>query len=101
MPTVRLTEVYTNNSFTSGDKKYELRQLYVNPDFVVSLREDNSTTVSLLNESLTEKLEGGHRFTKLRLSGQGSMSSDIVVVGSPDVIESKLSAPATKDILRG
>ena len=101
MPTVKLTEVYTNNSFTSGDSKYELRQLYVNPDFVVSLREDSTTTVSLLNESLTEKLEGGHRFTKLRLSGQGSMSSDIIVVGSPDVIESKLSVYTNKELLRG
>ena len=101
MPTVKLTEVYTNNSFTSGDKKYELRQLYVNRDFVVSLREDNSTSVSLLNESLTEKLETGHKFTKLRLSGQGSMSSDIVVVGSPDTIESKLSSATNKDLLRG
>jgi len=101
MPTVKLTEVYTNNSFTAGDSKYELRQLYVNPAFVVSLREDNSTSVSLLNESLTEKLETGHKFTKLRLSGQGSMSSDIVVVGSPDTIESKLSSATNKDLLRG
>ena len=101
MPTVKLTEVYTNNSFTSGDKKYELRQLYVNPDFVVSLREDDATSVTVLNESLTEKLETGHRFTKLRLSGQGSMSSDIVVVGSPDTIESKLSSATNKDLLRG
>jgi hypothetical protein len=101
MPTVKLTEVYTNNSFTSGDSRYELRQLYVNPDFVVSLREDNSTSVSLLNESLTEKLETGHKFTKLRLSGQGSMSSDIIVVGSPDVIENKLSVQSNKDLLRG
>jgi hypothetical protein len=29
------------------------------------------------------------------------MSSDIIVVGSPDVIENKLSVQSNKDLLRG
>ena len=100
MPVVRLTEVYMNNSYSSGDHRYELRQLYVNPDYVVSLREDNTVSVKLLNEHLSNKLDTGHRFTKLRLSGQGSATSDILVVGAPEVVESKLSTP-NRDILRG
>lgn len=100
MATVKLTEVFKQNRFTSNENKYSVRQVYVNPDFVVCLREDDQTTGILQEESasLPSGLDPRHQFTKVRMnSGQGSF--EITVVGDPDTIEGKLSNSSS--LLRG
>tara|TARA_R100001244_G_scaffold101156_1_gene75403 strand:+ start:112 stop:417 length:306 start_codon:yes stop_codon:yes gene_type:complete len=89
--TVKLTEVFKQNRFTSKDNKYKIRSVYVNPDFVVCLREDERTLQALKEDKrlLPDGLDTRHQFTKLHING-GHGSFDITVVGSPDVIEEKL-----------
>lgn len=101
MATVKLTELFRQNRFTSSDSAYKVRSVYVNPDFVVCLREDIQTLRVLKEEKgiLPDGLDSRHEFTKLHMnSGNGSF--DITVVGSPDVVEEKLAASETT-LLKG
>lgn len=101
MATVKLTELFKQNRFTSSDSAYKVRSIYVNPDFVVCLREDIQTLRVLKEEKgiLPDGLDSRHEFTKLHLnSGNGSF--DITVVGSPDVVEGKLAA-SENTLLKG
>ena len=101
MATVKLTELFKQNRFTSSDSAYKVRSVYVNPDFVVCLREDIQTLRVLKEEKgiLPDGLDSRHEFTKLHMnSGNGSF--DITVVGSPDVVEGKLAGSETT-LLKG
>ena len=101
MATVKLTELFKQNRFTSNDNKYNVRPVYINPDFVVCLREDVQTLKLLREERglLPEGLDARHEFTKLHINS-GNNSFDITVVGSPDTVEEKLSA-SEKPLLKG
>ncbi len=101
MATVKLTELFRQNRFTSNDNNFNMRPVYVNPDFVVYLREDIQT-LKLLQEgdsTLPEGLDSRHEFTKLHINS-GNSSFDITVVGSPDTVEQKLSA-SRNTLLKG
>jgi UDP-N-acetyl-D-mannosaminuronic acid transferase (WecB/TagA/CpsF family) len=91
MATVKLTELFKQNKFTSKDDRFNLRPVHVNPDFVVCLREDEQT-MGLLKENsdlLPDGMDLRHQFTKVYING-GHGSFDITVIGSPDSIEEKL-----------
>ncbi len=92
MATVKLTEVFKQNRFTSKSNGYEIRPVYVNPDFVICLREDEQTLRVLKedNDLLPDGLDGRHQFTKLHING-GHGSFDNTVIGSHDSIEEKLA----------
>ena len=101
MATVKFTEVFKQNRFTSKDDKYRMRSVYVNPDFVICLREDEQT-LKMLKEDvglLPDGLDPRHQFTKLHING-GHGSFDITVVGSPDTVEEKLKNSTSK-VLKG
>jgi len=101
MATVKLTELFKQNRFTSSDNQFKIRPVYVNPDFVVCLREDIQT-LRLLKEDkqlMPEGLDSRHEFTKLHINS-GNSSFDITVVGSPDIVEEKLAAK-TSSLLKG
>ena len=101
MATVKLTELFKQNRFTSSDNSYNMRPVYVNPDFVVCLREDIQTLRMLQegNSSLPEGLDSRHEFTKLHINS-GNSSFDITVVGAPDMVEEKLAAK-NNSLLKG
>jgi len=101
MATVKLTEVFKRNRFTSDNNQYNIRPVYVNPDFVVFLREDEQTTGVLQEDQglLPAGLDARHQFTKLRING-GQGAFEITVVGDPDTIEEKLSGTPSS-LLRG
>jgi hypothetical protein len=101
MATVKLTEVFKQNRFTSKDDKYKMRPIYVNPDFVICLREDEQTLKILKEDQglLPDGLDARHEFTKLHING-GHGSFDITVIGSPDAIEEKLKN-STSSLLKG
>ncbi len=95
---VKFTEVCNNGSLTTA-AEYTLRDVFVNPDHVVMIREDSR--IKRLNENgkLTSGLDINHRFSKLTID-RGQMGSEIVVVGAPDIVETKLKH-SRKAILRG
>lgn len=86
---IRLTEVCHNNALTT-QQNYTLREVFVNPEHVVMIREE--VRMQTLNEqgALPDDLRGDHRFTKLTIN-RGQTGTEIVVVGSPHSIETTLS----------
>ena len=97
MPLVKLTEVCHNNALTT-QQDYTLREVFVNPEHVVMIREE--ARMRTLNEQgfLPSELNVSHRFTKLTIN-RGHTGTEIVVVGAPDVLENSLNN--TKQLLRG
>ena len=94
---VKLTEVCNNGAVTTN-KIYSLREIFVNPEHVVMIREEKR--MRELNESgkVASGLDRAHQFSKLTIN-RGQTGTEIVVVGSPEVVENTLNS--TKGLLRG
>ena len=97
MGLVKLTEVCHNTTLTT-QQEYTLREVFVNPEHVVMIREESR--MRQLNEQgkLAKDLDGAHQFTKLTIN-RGHTGTEIVGVGAPHVIEGTLNQ--TKTLLRG
>ena len=90
MSLVKLTEVCHNTTLTT-QQDYTLREVYVNPEHVVMIREESR--MQKLNEqgALPTGLKATHQFTKLTIN-RGHTGTEIVVVGAPSMIESTLNS---------
>tara|TARA_R110002020_G_scaffold173191_4_gene363962 strand:+ start:1665 stop:1916 length:252 start_codon:yes stop_codon:yes gene_type:complete len=79
---------------------YTLREVFVNPEHVVMVREESR--MQQLNEQgmLPSELDKNHRFSKLIIN-RGHTGSEIVVVGAPEIIETTLNKNKVKQVLRG
>ena len=99
---VKFTEVCTSSAVTVG-QDYKLREVFINPEHVIMIRED--MRVKRLNESGMLKLSDSaklnieHRFSKLTIN-RGHTGSEIIVVGAPEIIENLLKEQE-RQILRG
>ena len=95
---VKLTEVCSNGAVTS-QQNFMLREVFINPDQVVMIRED--FRLKELNESglLKEGLSATHRFSKLTIN-RGQSGTEVVVVGAPSAVEEALKS-TDKQLLRG
>jgi hypothetical protein len=92
----KLIEVMQNSATT---KTYSLREVFVNPDFVVSLVPDTNTK-RLLNEGrLPEGINAAAEFTRVIIH-KGSSGQEMVVVGSVGDVRTKLYSNPT-NILKG
>ena len=94
---VKLTEIHHNNTLTTKSE-YTLREVFVNPEHVVMIREEMRMRQLNENGSLPENLDINHRFTKLTIN-RGQTGTEIVVVGAPDMVEKTLNN--NKQLLRG
>ena len=94
---VKLTEVCHNSALTTK-QDYTLREVFINPEHVVMIREE--ARMQQMNERglLPDGRNGNHKFTKLTIN-RGQTGTEIVVVGSPNVIESSLNKQ--KKLIRG
>ena len=97
MGLVKLTEVCQNKALTTTND-YTLREIFVNPEHVVMIREE--ARMRQINEQglIAENLSPNHRFTKLTIN-RGHTGTEIVVVGAPAIVEETLNT--TKQLLRG
>jgi hypothetical protein len=97
MKGIKLIELYEQP--TQQRDKWILREIIVNPDYVVCLRPDHRA-VSLLEEgSLPEGLDDRQQFTKIQMD-RGNGGLDIVVVGGLSLIEDKLNVQQ-RQLLKG
>ena len=98
MSLVKLTEVYHNNTLTT-QQDYTLREVFVNPEHVVMIREDKR--IRELNEQgkLHFDLHSEHIFSKLTIN-RGHTGTEIVVIGAPDIVEKTLNKNK-KQLIRG
>jgi len=80
---VRLTEVYEIPTIS----KYGMREVSINPEHVVALRQDYTAKQALTEGRMPEGLSGQADFTRVYLN-TGNLN--VVVVGTPGLIEEKL-----------
>ncbi len=89
MSIVKLIEV-SRSSNVINDAGYTLKEIFVNPEHVVCLREDHHTLKLLHEGRLPDHLDTRQKFTKVQMN-RGSTGLDIVVVGCPSTVEEKLN----------
>lgn len=94
---VKLTEVCNNGAVTTN-KNYSLREIFVNPEHVVMVREENRMRELNENGKVAAGLDRNHRFSKLTIN-RGQTGTEIVVVGSPEIVENTLKNHRT--LLKG
>ena len=93
---IKLVEVFESTSRSRDAKtSYCLREVYINPDHVVCLREDLSMKRKLEADMLPEDMNPNQQFTRVSLN-RGHSGIDLVVVGPPSAIENKLKTQILK-----
>jgi len=78
---------------------FSLREVFINPAHVVSMREDNFMKQHLREGRLPSDLDLRQDFTKIVLN-KGATGQELIVVGLPSLVESKLKG-GTKELLNG
>ncbi len=101
---VKLVEVSKNSSYsslgetTSQQAGYSLKEVYINPEHVVFMREDNKILTKISKTLLSEQLHPEQEFTTLRINA-GHSGMEVTVVGSLIMIQEKLNF--RKQLLKG
>ena len=88
---VSLVELFENTKVHSNQKNrtYDLREVFINPEQVVCLREDIQYQSLLTETKLPSGLNSEQKFTRIHLN-RGQSGIDVVVVGSPQQIQRKI-----------
>ena len=94
---VKLTEVCNNGAVTTK-KLFSLREVFINPEHVVMIREEKRMKELNENGKVASGLDGNHRFSKLTIN-RGQSGTEIIVVGAPEIVENTLKSG--KKLLRG
>ncbi len=92
----KLIEVMQNSATA---KTYSLREVFVNPEFVVSLVPDTNTKRLLSEGRLPEGLSLQTEFTRVTIH-KGATGQEMIVIGDIGAVRSKLFANS-KQVLRG
>ena len=95
---VKLVEVHSHHAVTSN-KSYTLREVFINPQRVVSMREDKGFQSLLSEGELPEGMSDSQIFTRIFLD-QGQGGHSIVVVGDPMSVDRVLNEGQAR-VLRG
>ena len=95
---IKLTEVCSSGALTT-DQRYTLREVLVNPEHVVMIREESSMRQLHEQGLLHAGLDSNHRFSKLTIN-RGHNGTDIVVIGAPESVEEQLKS-SSRQLLRG
>jgi len=103
---VQLTEISKNDKMSDTGKinragGYLLREIFINPNHVVCLREDTIFSRKLEEGDLGDTLDKRQRFTRVYMN-RGHSGLDVVIVGSPGSIQDKLGLKLdNKELLKG
>jgi len=91
---VKLTQI-KKDSFNM----YRIASIYINPKHIVFMSEEPQLRQELVEGKINLGLDKNITFTKIKIN-ESSSFSEIVVVGTPEMIESKINT-STKKLLRG
>ena len=89
----QLVEVYKIGN------EYRLREIYVNPEHIVAMRQDSRMSGRLEEGQLPHDLDEMQEFTKLYLD-RGQLGIDVSVIGDLQSIKGKLGLDK-KTLLKG
>ncbi len=95
---IKLTEVCLNGAVTTADQ-YSLREIFINPEHVVMVREEGRLRQLNERSRIAPDLSPAHRFSKLTLN-RGHTGTEIVVIGAPEMVEKQLKI-TQQELLKG
>jgi hypothetical protein len=104
---ITLTEVVERSTVTklnaqarsgSDSERYTLKEVAINPEYVVCVREDISMGKKMQEGLLPLGLDSRQRFTKVHMD-RGHSGIDLVVVGPPDMVEKTLFQKSERKVL--
>jgi len=93
---IKLTEIYqgpVEYDEKSGENisLFGLREIYVNPKYVVCIKEDECLQSKSKNGSLIEGLHSDMSYTQVTIHGLGQYSTNVAVLGTRDQIAERLA----------
>jgi hypothetical protein len=92
----KLTQVVENLSTS----EFILKTIFVNPDHVITIIEDDRIQNINSKRPLLEGLDQSHEFSRIAISSGGTQSRLITVVGSPESIMEALQNDK-RQLIRG
>jgi hypothetical protein len=92
----RLTEIYPLNH--QSGQQFGLREVFINPTSVCMIMSDSSLKTKLTEGTLPDGLDPRVEFSKVSIN-DGSHGRSLIVIGTPDMIESKMKN--TRQLLKG
>jgi len=101
---IKLVEICQHTSYTKNwthpmeESVYSLRDVFINPEHVVCLREDSQARRWLSRGLLPKDIDKNQHFTRISMN-RGQSGLDVIVIGSPDTIEEQLRS--SKQLLKG
>ena len=100
---IKLLEIYeeiVHHSKAEGNKVYMLREVVINPDYIIALRNETIIEKYLRdNPSSFEGLQKDQKFTRISIN-KGSSGNDIIVLGNLDTIF-KMFEMGIKKVIKG
>ena len=98
---VKFVEVYetTQAHSNASNRSYSLREVYINPEHVVCVREDPTLKERLNEGLLPSNLDARQDFTRIYLD-RGHAGLDVIVVGNPAMVKEKI-VKSGKQMLKG
>ena len=93
---IKLTEIVAKSgnydqNLGKNTVSYNLRDVFVNPSHVVTMRDDEEYNDKSLREELVKGLSGDIKFTRLNLNVGGNITLRCTVTGTPESIMRKFS----------
>jgi|TARA_R110000737_G_scaffold124566_1_gene156947 hypothetical protein len=90
---IKLIEIYNKRTFASNAdgkvEEYSLREVFVNPEHVVCMRENDSLKTRLSETTLGREINAEEGYTKIYIN-RGQTGLDLDVVGAMSAIKNKL-----------
>lgn len=100
---IQLVEIVENTLPTRPTDRYTLREIYISPEHVIMVRDDNTTLRNLVEaKDILPDLSRSVGFSRVTVN-KGTTGHEIIVVGSVSTIYEKIetSKIRTKQLLRG
>lgn len=94
----QMTEIFALSPTMRDKIEYGLREVYVNPSSIAMIRSEPSMRRRLTEGKLPEGIDDRVEFSRVSISSSAH-SSSIVVVGTPQMIQEKMSE--SKQLLKG
>ena len=96
---VKFTEIYClpkeyDAELATVKSKYDLRETFVNPKFIIAMKENVALHELLCRSDIIDGLNKKTRFTEISVSTGGTHAHKINVIGHPSrIIEAMTNAP--------
>jgi len=93
---IEVCELSTSNK--NSQQRFTLREVYINPKHIISLREDARFKQKLNEGVLPPDLDARQKFTRVTID-KGNAGQEIIVIGPPSAIEAKMKGSAGELLL--